>query len=36
MRKTMKDKLRLAKYKAFYTVDKINYFDKDGLRSFSH
>jgi len=36
MRKNMADKLRLAKYMAFDTVDKINYYDKDGLRSFSY
>lgn len=36
MRKTMTDKLRLAKYITFDTVDKINYYDKDGLRSVSY
>ena len=32
----MTDKLRLAKYITFDTVDKINYYDKDGLRSVSY
>jgi hypothetical protein len=35
MRRTMTDRLRLAKYMAFDTVDKINYYDKDGLRNCS-
>ena len=34
MRKTMTDKLRLVKYMEFDTASKINYYNKDGLRSF--